>query len=101
VFTGRGRRDPAGCQVGLFGVPPFYDGTTIVRRPRHPASGPAGDPGGEAVGWKTYCPQLDLRSEDLGLSPFWARVAIPFGVPRRPVSAAVGQATEAVAGPGA
>ncbi|TWB89710.1 agmatinase [Synechococcus sp. Ace-Pa] len=84
-----GRRDPAGCQVGLFGVP--YDGTTSFR--------PGTRFGPAAIrevssGLETYCPQLDLDLEDLAFADLGA-VAIPFGAPE-PVVAAVGQATEAV-----
>ena len=83
------RRDPAGCRVGLFGVP--YDGTTSFR--------PGTRFGPAAIrevssGLETYCPQLDLDLEDLAFADLGA-VAIPFGAPE-PVVAAVKTATEAV-----
>ncbi|MFM7754028.1 MAG: agmatinase [Cyanobium sp.] len=83
------RRDPAGCRVGLFGVP--YDGTTSFR--------PGTRFGPAAIrevssGLETYCPQLDGDLEDLACADLGA-VAIPFGAPE-PVVAAVKQATEAV-----
>ena len=83
------RRDPAGCKVGLYGVP--YDGTTSFR----PGSrfGPA------AIrevsnGLETYCPQLGLDLEDINFTDLGA-VEIPFGDPE-PVVAAVKQATQQV-----
>ena len=84
-----GRRDPAGCRVGLFGVP--YDGTTSFR--------PGTRFGPAAIrevsnGLETYCPQLDQDLEDLAFADLGA-VAIPFGAPE-PVVAAVRRATEAV-----
>lgn len=83
------QRDPAGCRVGLFGVP--YDGTTSFR--------PGTRFGPAAIrevssGLETYCPQLDRDLEDLGFADLGA-VAIPFGAPE-PVVAAVKQATAAV-----
>lgn len=83
------RRDPAGCRVGLFGVP--YDGTTSFR--------PGTRFGPAAIrevssGLETYDPQLDLDLEDLAFADLGA-VDIPFGAPE-PVVAAVRQATEAV-----
>jgi agmatinase len=83
------RRDPAGCRVGLFGVP--YDGTTSFR--------PGTRFGPAAIrevssGLETYCPQLDLDLEDLAFADLGA-VAIPFGDPE-PVVAAVHAATTAV-----
>ena len=83
------RRDPAGCRVGLFGVP--YDGTTSFR--------PGTRFGPAAIrevssGLETYCPQLDLDLEDLAFADLGA-VDIPFGAPE-PVVAAVRRATEAV-----
>ena len=83
------RRDPAGCRVGLFGVP--YDGTTSFR--------PGTRFGPAAIrevsnGLESYCPQLDLDLEDLAFADLGA-VAIPFGAPE-PVVAAVERATEAV-----
>jgi len=83
------RRDPAGCRVGLFGVP--YDGTTSFR--------PGTRFGPAAIrevssGLETYCPQLDLDLEDLAFADLGA-VEIPFGAPE-PVVAAVRAATEAV-----
>jgi agmatinase len=84
-----GRRDPAGCRVGLFGVP--YDGTTSFR--------PGTRFGPAAIrevssGLETYCPQLERDLEDLAFADLGA-VAIPFGAPE-PVVAAVQQATTAV-----
>jgi len=83
------RRDPAGCRVGLFGVP--YDGTTSFR--------PGTRFGPAAIrevssGLETYCPQLDRDLEDLAFADLGA-VEIPFGAPE-PVVAAVKAATEAV-----
>ena len=83
------RRDPAGCRVGLFGVP--YDGTTSFR--------PGTRFGPAAIrevsqGLETYCPQLDRDLEDLAFADLGA-VAIPYGAPE-PVVAAVTAATEAV-----
>jgi agmatinase len=83
------RRDPAGCRVGLFGVP--YDGTTSFR--------PGTRFGPAAIrevssGLETYCPQLDLDLEDLAFADLGA-VDIPFGAPE-PVVAAVRAATEQV-----
>lgn len=83
------RRDPAGCSVGLFGVP--YDGTTSFR--------PGTRFGPAAIrevssGLETYCPQLDADLEDIAFADLGA-VDIPFGAPE-PVVAAVQQATAAV-----
>jgi agmatinase len=83
------RRDPAGCRVGLFGVP--YDGTTSFR--------PGTRFGPAAIrevssGLESYCPQLDLDLEDLEFADLGA-VDISFGAPE-PVVAAVKRATEAV-----
>jgi agmatinase len=83
------RRDPAGCRVGLFGVP--YDGTTSFR--------PGTRFGPAAIrevssGLESYCPQLELDLEDLAFADLGA-VAIPFGAPE-PVVAAVKAATEQV-----
>ena len=83
------RRDPAGCRVGLFGVP--YDGTTSFR--------PGTRFGPAAIrevssGLETYCPQLNLDLEDLAFADLGA-VEIPFGAPE-PVVAAVRSATTAV-----
>ena len=83
------RRDPAGCRVGLFGVP--YDGTTSFR--------PGTRFGPAAIrevssGLESYCPQLDLDLEDLDFADLGA-VDIPFGAPE-PVVAAVKTATEQV-----
>ena len=88
IFMGS-RRDPAGCRVGLFGVP--YDGTTSFR--------PGTRFGPAAIrevsqGLETYCPQLDLDLEDLAYADLGA-VAIPFGAPE-PVVNAVQRATTAV-----
>ena len=83
------RRDPAGCKVGLYGVP--YDGTTSLRHGSR--FGPA------AIrevsnGLETYCPQLGLDLEDINFTDLGA-VEIPFGDPE-PVVAAVKQATQQV-----
>ncbi|MFN9630483.1 MAG: agmatinase [Cyanobacteriota bacterium] len=83
------RRDPAGCRVGLFGVP--YDGTTSFR--------PGTRFGPAAIrevssGLETYCPQLNLDLEELAFADLGA-VTIPFGAPE-PVVAAVREATTAV-----
>ena len=83
------RRDPAGCRVGLFGVP--YDGTTSFR--------PGTRFGPAAIrevssGLESYCPQLALDLEDLAFADLGA-VEIPFGAPE-PVVAAVKAATEQV-----
>ena len=83
------RRDPAGCRVGLFGVP--YDGTTSFR----PGTrfGPAAIRE-VSTGLETYCPQLDRDLEAMAFADLGA-VAIPHGAPE-PVVAAVEQATETV-----
>ena len=83
------RREPAGCRVGLFGVP--YDGTTSFR--------PGTRFGPAAIrdvsnGLETYCPQLDRDLEDLAFADLGA-VDIPFGAPE-PVLEAVRESTEAV-----
>jgi agmatinase len=83
------RRDPAGCRVGLFGVP--YDGTTSFR--------PGTRFGPAAIrevssGLESYCPQLGLDLEDLAFADLGA-INIPFGAPE-PVVAAVKRATESV-----
>ena len=83
------RREPAGCRVGLFGVP--YDGTTSFR--------PGTRFGPTAIrdvsnGLETYCPQLDRDLEDLAFADLGA-VDIPFGAPE-PVLEAVRESTEAV-----
>jgi agmatinase len=83
------QRDPAGCRVGLFGVP--YDGTTSFR--------PGTRFGPAAIrevssGLESYCPQLDLDLEDLAFADLGA-LDIPFGAPE-PVVMAVKRATEAV-----
>ena len=88
IFMGS-RRDPAGCRVGLFGVP--YDGTTSFR--------PGTRFGPAAIrevsqGLETYCPQLDLDLEDLAFADLGA-VDIPFGAPE-PVVGSVQQATRTV-----
>jgi len=87
------RRDPAGCRVGLFGVP--YDGTTSFR----PGArfGPAAIREVSA-GLETHDPQLNLDLEDLPFADLGA-VAIPFGAPE-PVIAAVRRATAAMLGVG-
>ena len=83
------RRDPAGCRVGLFGVP--YDGTTSFR--------PGTRFGPAAIrevsnGLETYCPQLDRDLDDLAFADLGA-VDIPFGAPE-PVVEAVRESTETV-----
>ena len=83
------RRDPSGCQVGLFGVP--YDGTTSFR--------PGTRFGPAAVrdvsnGLESYCPQLQMDLEDLAYADLGA-VDIPFGAPE-PVVASVHRATRQV-----
>jgi agmatinase len=83
------RRDPAGCRVGLFGVP--YDGTTSFR----PGTrfGPAAIRE-VSTGLETYCPQLDADLHDVAFADLGA-VDIPFGAPE-PVVRAVRRATQAV-----
>jgi agmatinase len=88
IFMGS-RRDPAGCTVGLFGVP--YDGTTSFR--------PGTRFGPQAIrevssGLETYCPQLDRDLEELAFADLGA-VDIPFGAPE-PVVQAVRRATASV-----
>ena len=88
IFMGS-RRDPAGCRIGLFGVP--YDGTTSFR--------PGTRFGPAAIrevsqGLETYCPQLEMDLEDLAFADLGA-VDIPFGAPE-PVVGAVQQATRTV-----
>ena len=88
IFMGS-RRDPAGCCIGLFGVP--YDGTTSFR--------PGTRFGPAAIrevsqGLETYCPQLEMDLEDLAFADLGA-VDIPFGAPE-PVVEAVQQATGTV-----
>jgi len=83
------QRDPAGCRVGLFGVP--YDGTTSFR--------PGTRFGPAAVrevsnGLETYCPELDRDLLDLAFADLGA-VDIPYGAPD-PVVAAVRDATTTV-----
>lgn len=87
------RRDPAGCRVGLFGVP--YDGTTSFR--------PGTRFGPAAIrevssGLETYDPQLDLDLEEAAIADLGA-LDIPYGAPE-PVVEAVGRATRAVMGLG-
>jgi hypothetical protein len=71
------RRDPAGCRVGLFGVP--YDGTTSFR----PGTrfGPAAIRE-VSTGLETYCPQLDGDLETIAFADLGA-VTIPHGAPSR------------------
>ena len=88
VFLG-GRRDPAGCRVGLYGVP--YDGTTSFRPGTRFGPAAIREVSG---GLESYCPQLDLDLEDLPFADLGA-VAIPFGAPE-PVVAAVHEATRQV-----
>ena len=88
MFMGS-QRDPAGCRIGLFGVP--YDGTTSFR--------PGTRFGPAAIrevsqGLETYCPQLEMDLEDLAFADLGA-VDIPFGAPE-PVVEAVQQATGTV-----
>ena len=83
------RRDPAGCRVGLFGVP--YDGTTSFRPGTRFGPGAIRE---VSSGLETYCPQLGRDLEELAFADLGA-VAIPFGDPE-PVVAAVGEATQAV-----
>ena len=88
IFMGS-RRDPAGCRIGLFGVP--YDGTTSFR--------PGTRFGPAAIrevsqGLETYCPQLEMDLEDLAFADLGA-VDIPFGAPE-PIVEAVQQATGTV-----
>ena len=83
------RRDPAGCRVGLFGVP--YDGTTSFR--------PGARFGPASIrevsnGLETYCPQLDRDLDDLAFADLGA-VDIPFGAPE-PVVEAVRESTQTV-----
>ena len=83
------RRDPAGCRVGLFGVP--YDGTTSFR--------PGARFGPTSIrevsnGLETYCPQLDRDLDDLAFADLGA-VDIPFGAPE-PVVEAVRESTQTV-----
>ena len=78
IFMGA-RRDPAGCQVGLFGVP--YDGTTSFR--------PGTRFGPAAIrqvsdGLETYDTQLDADLEDIAYADLGA-VEISFGAPCRVV----------------
>ena len=83
------RRDPAGCRVGLFGVP--YDGTTSFR----PGArfGPASIRD-VSNGLETYCPQLDRDLDDLAFADLGV-VDIPFGAPE-PVVEAVRESTQTV-----
>ncbi len=83
------RRDPAGCRVGLFGVP--YDGTTSFRPGTRFGPGAIRE---VSSGLETYCPQLGRDLEELAFADLGA-VAIPFGDPE-PVVAAVREATQAV-----
>ena len=85
IFMGA-RREPKGCQVGLFGVP--YDGTTSFR----PGTrfGPAAVRE-VSTGLETYCPQLDRDLEAMAYADLGA-VEIPFGAPE-PVVDAVKKAT--------
>ena len=83
------QRDPAGCRVGLFGVP--YDGTTSFR--------PGARFGPASIrevsnGLETYCPQLDRDLDDLAFADLGA-VDIPFGAPE-PVVEAVRESTQTV-----
>ena len=85
IFMGA-RRDPAGCQVGVFGVP--YDGTTSFR--------PGTRFGPAAIrevssGLETYCPQLDRDLDTLAYADLGA-LNIAFGAPE-PVVEAVKRAT--------
>ena len=85
IFMGA-RRDPSGCQVGVFGVP--YDGTTSFR--------PGTRFGPAAIrevssGLETYCPQLDRDLDTLAYADLGA-LNIAFGAPE-PVVEAVKRAT--------
>ena len=88
IFMGA-RRDPAGCQVGVFGVP--YDGTTSFRPGTRfgPAAIREVSPGLE-----TYCPQLDRDLDTLAYADLGA-LNIAFGAPE-PVVEAVEQATATI-----
>ncbi|MFM7266280.1 MAG: agmatinase [Cyanobium sp.] len=88
VFLGA-RRDPAGCCIGLFGVP--YDGTTSFRPGTRFGPAAIREVSG---GLETYCPQLDRDLEAIAFADLGA-VAIPFGAPE-PVVAAVRAATRQV-----
>ena len=85
IFMGA-RREPEGCQVGVFGVP--YDGTTSFR----PGTrfGPAAVRE-VSTGLETYCPQLDRDLEAMAYADLGA-VEISFGAPE-PVVDAVKKAT--------
>ena len=83
------RRQPAGCTVGLFGVP--YDGTTSFR--------PGTRFGPAAIrqvsdGLETYDPQLDADLEDIAFCDLGA-VEISLGAPE-PVVEATRQAADSV-----
>ena len=87
IFMGA-RREPEGCQVGVFGVP--YDGTIVPPGTRF---GPAAVRE-VSTGLETYCPQLDRDLEALAYADLGA-VEIPFGAPE-PVVDAVKKATACV-----
>ena len=88
IFMGA-RRDPSGCQVGVFGVP--YDGTTSFRPGTRfgPAAIREVSPGLE-----TYCPQLDRDLDTLAYADLGA-LNIAFGAPE-PVVEAVERATATI-----
>ena len=88
IFLGA-HRDPAGCRIGLFGVP--YDGTTSFRPGTRFGPAAIREVSG---GLESYCPQLDRDLEDLAYADLGA-VVIPFGDPE-PVVAAVCAATRQV-----
>jgi agmatinase len=88
IFLGA-RRDPAGCRIGLFGVP--YDGTTSFRPGTRFGPAAIREVSG---GLESYCPQLDRDLEDVAFADLGA-VAIPFGAPE-PVVTAVRAATRQV-----
>jgi agmatinase len=88
IFLGA-RRDPAGCRIGLFGVP--YDGTTSFRPGTRFGPAAIREVSG---GLESYCPQLDRDLEDVAYADLGA-VVIPFGDPE-PVVAAVRAATRQV-----
>ena len=88
IFLGA-RRDPAGCRIGLFGVP--YDGTTSFRPGTRFGPAAIREVSG---GLESYCPQLDRDLEDVAYADLGA-VVIPFGAPE-PVVAAVRAATRQV-----
>ncbi len=88
LFLGA-QRKPAGCKIGLYGVP--YDGTTSFR--------PGARFGPSAIrevsaGIETYCSQLDLDLNELKFADLGA-VSIPLGAPE-PVIRAVQNSTQTI-----